>query len=117
MQNIIKKIEKKQMKYDKINFRSGDFLSVKVWVVEGMKRRLQMFEGLVIAMKNRGLNSSFTLRKISNGEGIERVFQLHSPVIFSIEIKRYGMTRRAKLYYLRGRIGKKARIKERFFSN
>ncbi|CEN32274.1 50S ribosomal protein L19 [Candidatus Westeberhardia cardiocondylae] len=114
MVDIIKYIEQEQMKYCAPLFRSGDLLSVKIWVFEGSKKRLQLFEGIVISIRKRGLNSSFTLRKISNGEGVERVFQLYSPVIESIVIKKYGIARRAKLYYLRRRVGKKARIKERF---
>jgi len=86
---------------------------VQVKVKEGTRERLQAFEGVVIAMKNRGLNSSFTVRKISHGEGVERVFQTHSPLIGSIEVKRRGDVRRAKLYYMRGRSGKSARIKEK----
>ena len=82
-------------------------------VKEGTRERLQAFEGVVIAMKNRGLNSSFTVRKISHGEGVERVFQTHSPLIGAIEVKRRGDVRRAKLYYMRGRSGKAARIKEK----
>ena len=86
---------------------------VQVKVKEGTRERLQAFEGVVIAMKNRGLNSSFTVRKISHGEGVERVFQTHSPLIGAIEVKRRGDVRRAKLYYMRGRSGKSARIKEK----
>lgn len=86
---------------------------MKVWVVEGSKRRLQAFEGVVIAIRNRGLHSAFTLRKVSNGVGVERVFQTHSPVVDSISVKRKGAVRKAKLYYLRERSGKSARIKER----
>ncbi|WMY95683.1 MAG: 50S ribosomal protein L19 [Arsenophonus sp.] len=113
MNNIIQEFEKEQIKNCIPSFRPGDSIEVKVWVVEGSKRRLQAFEGLVIAMRNRGFQSAFTVRKISNGEGIERVFQTYSPIIDSIIIKRYGIVRRAKLYYLRGRSGKTARIKER----
>lgn len=113
MSNIIKKIEQEQMKPDITKFRPGDSIEVKVWVVEGIKKRLQAFEGVVIALRNRGLNSAFTVRKISNGEGIERVFQTHSPIIESINVKRCGDVRKAKLYYLRVRTGRAARIKER----
>ncbi|UDG79253.1 50S ribosomal protein L19 [Candidatus Ecksteinia adelgidicola] len=113
MNNIIKEIEKEQMKKTFPIFRSGDLIEVKVWVVEGNKKRLQAFEGLVIAIRNRGLNSAFTVRKISNNEGVERVFQTYSPIIHSLTIKRYGCVRKAKLYYLRNRTGKAARIKER----
>ncbi len=113
MSNIIKQIEQEQLKQDIPSFRPGDTLEVKVWVVEGDKRRLQAFEGVVIAIRNRGLHSAFTLRKISNGVGVERVFQTHSPIIDSISVKRKGAVRKAKLYYLRERSGKAARIKER----
>lgn len=113
MSNIIKQIEQEQLKSNVPSFRPGDTLEVKVWVVEGSKRRLQAFEGVVIAIRNRGLHSAFTLRKISNGVGVERVFQTHSPVIDSIVVKRKGDVRKAKLYYLRERSGKSARIKER----
>ncbi|EGY29220.1 MULTISPECIES: 50S ribosomal protein L19 [Candidatus Regiella] len=113
MSNIIKQLEQEQMKPDVTKFRPGDSIEVKVWVVEGAKKRLQAFEGVVIAVRNRGLHSAFTVRKISNGEGIERVFQTHSPIIDSITVKRRGDVRKAKLYYLRERTGKAARIKER----
>ncbi|MFC6276295.1 50S ribosomal protein L19 [Psittacicella hinzii] len=113
MSNIIKKLEEAQLKTDVPSFRTGDTLEVKVWVVEGNKRRLQAFEGVVIAKRNRGLHSAFTLRKISNGEGVERVFQTHSPIIDSIVVKRKGAVRKAKLYYLRNLSGKATRIKER----
>ena len=91
-------------------FRAGDTV---VNVVEGSRKRVQAFEGVVIARRNRGLNSSFIVRKISSGEGVERTFQLYSPMIAGIEVKRFGDVRRAKLYYLRERSGKAARIKER----
>ncbi|MFL4196416.1 50S ribosomal protein L19 [Escherichia coli] len=110
MSNIIKQLEQEQMKQDVPSFRPGDTVEVKVWVVEGSKKRLQAFEGVVIAIRNRGLHSAF---KISNGEGVERVFQTHSPVVDSISVKRRGAVRKAKLYYLRERTGKAARIKER----
>ncbi len=113
MSDIIKQIEEEQMKKDVPAFRPGDTLEVKVWVIEGTKKRLQAFEGLVIAIRKRGLNSAFTVRKISNGEGVERVFQTHSPIIDSITVKRRGAVRKAKLYYLRELTGKAARIKER----
>lgn len=113
MNNIIKQLEQEQIKKNIPSFRPGDTIEVMVWVVEGSKKRLQAFEGIVIAVRNRSLHSAFTVRKISNGEGVERVFQTHSPVIDSITIKRYGAVRRAKLYYLRERSGKAARIKER----
>ena len=113
MSNIIKQIEQEQLKSNLPSFRPGDTLEVKVWVVEGSKKRLLAFEGVVIAIRNRGLHSAFTLRKISNGVGVERVFQTHSPVIDSIVVKRKGDVRKAKLYYLRERSGKSARIRER----
>ena len=113
MSNIIKQIEQEHLKSNLPSFRPGDTLEVKVWVVEGSKKRLQAFEGVVIAIRNRGLHSAFTLRKISNGVGVERVFQTHSPVIDSIVVKRKGDVRKAKLYYLRERSGKSARIRER----
>ena len=113
MSNIIKQLEQEQLKQNIPSFRPGDSVEVKVWVVEGAKKRLQAFEGVVIAIRNRGLHSAFTVRKISNGEGVERVFQTHSPVIDSITVKRRGAVRKAKLYYLRERTGKSARIKER----
>ncbi len=94
-------------------FGSGDTVRVQVRVVEGNRERLQAFEGVCIARSNQGLNSSFTLRKISYGEGVERVFQLYSPLIQDIELMRRGDVRRAKLYYLRGRTGKAARIAEK----
>ena len=113
MPNIIQDLEKKQLRSDIPEFSPGDTLVVQVKVKEGTRERLQAFEGVVIAMKNRGLNSSFTVRKISHGEGVERVFQTHSPLIGSIEVKRRGDVRQAKLYYMRGRSGKAARIKEK----
>ena len=113
MSNIIKQLEQEQLKQNVPSFRPGDTLEVKVCVVEGSKRRLQAFEGVVIAIRNRGLQSAFTLRKISNGVGDERVFQTHSPVVDSITVKRNCAVRKAKLYYLRERSGKSARIKER----
>ena len=94
-------------------FAPGDTVVVQVKVKEGARERLQAFEGVVIAKRNRGLNSSFTVRKISHGEGVERVFQTYSPVVDSVAVKRRGDVRRAKLYYLRGRTGKAARIKEK----
>jgi large subunit ribosomal protein L19 len=94
-------------------FSPGDTVVVSVNVVEGTRKRLQAYEGVVIAKRNRGLNSSFIVRKISSGEGVERTFQLHSPLIAAIEVKRRGDVRRAKLYYLRARSGKSARIKEK----
>jgi large subunit ribosomal protein L19 len=94
-------------------FAPGDTVIVNVNVVEGTRKRVQAYEGVVIARRNRGLNSGFTVRKVSSGEGVERTFQLYSPLIASIEVKRRGDVRRAKLYYLRDRSGKSARIKEK----
>ncbi|UDG80932.1 50S ribosomal protein L19 [Candidatus Hartigia pinicola] len=113
MSNFIKQLEQDQLRQDLPSFRPGDTVEIKVWVVEGSKKRLQAFEGVIIAIRNRGLHSAFTVRKISNGEGVERVFQIHSPVLDSIVVKRLGAVRRAKLYYLRALSGKAARIKER----
>ncbi|URJ30722.1 50S ribosomal protein L19 [Candidatus Blochmannia vicinus (nom. nud.)] len=111
MYELIKNFETKQIKKNVPRLHSGDTIEVKTWVIENNKKRLQTFEGIVIAIKNRGLHSSFTVRKISSGEGVERVFQTHSPVIEEIKIKRFGIVRRAKLYYLRNLSGKSARIK------
>ena len=110
--NIIDEINKEQIK-EIPAFSPGDDIVVQVRVKEGERERLQAFEGVVIAIKNRGINSSFTVRKISHGEGVERVFQTHSPLIASIELKRRGKVRRSKLYYLRELSGKAARIKEK----
>ena len=95
------------------DFAPGDTIVVQVKVKEGTRERLQAYEGVVIAKRNRGLNSAFTVRKISSGEGVERTFQTHSPLVASVEVKRRGDVRRAKLYYLRERSGKSARIKEK----
>jgi large subunit ribosomal protein L19 len=112
MNKMIQAVEEAQLK--KVpTFEPGDTVVVQVKVKDGERERLQAFEGLVIAMKNRGLNSSFTVRKISHGEGVERTFQTHSPVIGGIEVKRKGDVRRAKLYYLRDLAGKAARIREK----
>lgn len=113
MSNIIKQLEAEQMNREVPVFAQGDTVVVQVKVKEGNRERLQAFEGLVIAKRNRGLNSSFTVRKISHGEGVERVFQTYSPLVDSIQVKRKGKVRRAKLYYLRERTGKAARIKEK----
>lgn len=112
-QNIIKQLEDEQLKKDVPAFAPGDTVVVQVKVKEGDKTRLQAYEGVVIAKRNRGLHSAFTVRKISNGEGVERVFQTHSPMVDSITVKRRGAVRRAKLYYLRDRSGKSARIREK----
>ncbi|MGD2119534.1 MAG: 50S ribosomal protein L19 [Chromatiales bacterium] len=113
MSNIIQELENEQMNKDIPDFGPGDTLVVQVKVKEGNRERLQAFEGICLAKKNRGLNSSFTVRKISHGEGVERVFQTYSPLVDAIEVKRRGDVRRAKLYYLRGLTGKAARIKEK----
>jgi large subunit ribosomal protein L19 len=113
MSKIIEAIEQEQMNKEFPEFSPGDTVVVQVKVKEGARERLQAFEGIVIAKRNRGLNSSFTVRKISHGEGVERVFQTYSPTVDSIQVKRRGDVRRAKLYYLRGRTGKAARIKEK----
>jgi len=110
---IIDQLEAEQLKTDLPEFSPGDTVVVDVKVKEGERERLQAFEGVVIAKRERGLNSAFTVRKISNGEGVERVFQTHSPMVAAIKVKRRGKVRRAKLYYLRGRTGKAARIKEK----
>ncbi|HHJ21024.1 MAG TPA: 50S ribosomal protein L19 [Gammaproteobacteria bacterium] len=111
--NIIDQLESEQLKSDIPKFAPGDTVVVDVKVKEGDRERLQAFEGVVIAIRERGLNSAFTVRKISHGEGVERVFQTHSPLVANITVKRCGKVRRAKLYYLRGRTGKAARIKEK----
>ncbi len=113
MSNIIKELEKEQLKKDVPAFGPGDTVEVQVKVKEGERERLQSFEGVVIAKRNRGINSAFTVRKISHGEGVERVFQTHSPIVQDIKVKRRGAVRRAKLYYLRDLSGKAARIKEK----
>ena len=113
MVNIIDQLEAEQCNREIPEFHPGDTVVVQVKVVEGQRERLQAFEGTVIAKKNRGLNSSFTVRKISYGEGVERVFQTYSPSIAKISVKRRGDVRRAKLYYMRNRRGKAARIKEK----
>lgn len=113
MSNIIKQLEAEQMTREVPEFGPGDTVVVQVKVKEGNRERTQAYEGVVIAKKNRGLNSSFTVRKMSHGEGVERVFQTYSPAIDAIEVKRRGDVNRAKLYYLRGRTGKSARIKEK----
>ena len=113
MSKIIDAINNEQMEKDVPEFAPGDTVIVQVKVREGDRERLQAFEGVVIGKRNRGLNSSFTVRKISHGEGVERVFQTHSPMVDSVTVKRRGDVRRAKLYYLRGRTGKAARIKEK----
>ena len=114
--NIIETLEREEIaRLGKTvpDFAPGDTVVVHVNVVEGERKRVQAYEGVVIAKRNRGLNSSFTVRKISSGEGVERTFQAYSPLLASIEIKRKGAVRSAKLYYLRGRSGKSARIREK----
>lgn len=113
---VIEAIENEYVKKDLSSFSIGDTVCVQVLVKEGDRERLQSFEGVVIARRNRGMNSAFTVRKISHGEGVERVFQLHSPVVRSIKVVRSGDVRKAKLYYLRNLSGKAARIKEKIIS-
>lgn len=113
MSKIIEALEAEQMNREIPEFCPGDTVVVQVKVREGSRERLQAFEGVVIAKRNRGLNSSFTVRKLSHGEGVERTFQTHSQLINDIKVTRRGDVRRAKLYYLRGRTGKAARIKEK----
>ena len=113
MSQIISEIEAEQLRDAVPEFSVGDTVVVRVKVREGSRERLQSFEGVVIARRNRGLNSSFTVRKISHGEGVERVFQTHSPQIEDLRVKRRGAVRRAKLYYLRGRSGNAAKIREK----
>ena len=113
MSNIIQQLEAEQMTKEIPTFGAGDTVVVQVKVKEGNRERLQAFEGVVIAKRNRGLNSAFTVRKISSGVGVERTFQTYSPLIDSIEVKRRGDVRKAKIYYLRERSGKSARIKEK----
>ena len=113
MTNIIEQLESEQMTRKIPSFGPGDTVIVQVKVKEGQRERLQAFEGIVIAVKNRGLNSSFTVRKISYGEGVERVFQTYSPNVSEVQVKRHGNVRRAKLYFMRDLRGKAARIKEK----
>ena len=113
MSNIIAQLDAENMKADIPSFSPGDTVVVQVRVREGARERLQAYEGVGIAKRNRGINSAFTVRKISHGEGVERVFQTHSPLIAEIKVKRRGRVRQAKLYFLRGRTGKAARIREK----
>ncbi len=113
MSNIIDQLNAEQLRSDIPEFSAGDTVVVNVRITEGDREREQAFEGMVIAKRNRGLHSAFTVRKMSSGVGVERVFQTHSPSIGSIKVKRRGDVRRAKLYYLRERTGKGARIKEK----
>ncbi len=117
MSKIIEQLDAEQMTREVPDFAPGDTVVVQVKVKEGQRERLQAFEGVVIAKKNRGLNSAFTVRKISHGEGVERVFQTYSHAIADIEVKRRGDVRRAKLYYMRERTGNAARIKEKIKSS
>jgi large subunit ribosomal protein L19 len=111
--NIVEMIEKEQMRSDIPDFQSGDTVRVNVRIIEGQKQRIQAFEGVVIRKKRGDCRSSFTVRKVSYGIGVERTFPLHSPVIDSIEVVTRGRVRRSRLYYLRGLRGKKARIREK----
>jgi large subunit ribosomal protein L19 len=113
MSRVIDELEQGLLKKDVPDFAPGDTVVVQVRVIEGERERLQAYEGIVIAKRNRGVNSSFTVRKVSHGEGVERVFPTHSPAVAEIQVKRRGDVRRAKLYYLRDRSGKSARIKEK----
>lgn len=112
MTNIIDSVEQSMLRTDIPKFSPGDTVNVLVKVKEGARERSQGFEGVVIAIKNRGLNSAFTVRKVSHGEGVERVFQTHSPMIEKIELKRHGKVRQSKLFYLRDLSGRAARITE-----
>jgi large subunit ribosomal protein L19 len=116
MSKIVQDIEAAAMTRKLPEFAPGDTVVVQVKVKEGERERVQAYEGVVIAIKNRGLNSSFTVRKVSHGEGVERVFQTYSPAIAEVQVKRRGNVRRAKLYYLRERSGKSARIEEKIGS-
>jgi large subunit ribosomal protein L19 len=113
MSNLIAQLDAENMKTDVPAFSPGDTVIVQVRIREGERERLQAYEGVVIAKRNRGINSAFTVRKLSHGEGVERIFQTHSPLIAEIKVKRRGRVRQAKLYYLRGRTGKAARIREK----
>ncbi|MFT5893416.1 MAG: large subunit ribosomal protein L19 [bacterium] len=113
MSKIIDEINAEQMGKELPSFAAGDTVVVQVRVKEGERERLQAFEGICIAKRNRGLHSAFTVRKLSHGEGVERVFQTYSPLVAGVEVKRRGDVRRAKLYYLRGLTGRAARIKEK----
>ncbi|MFI4846870.1 MAG: 50S ribosomal protein L19 [Candidatus Makana argininalis] len=113
MSNLINKIENQYINKNIPLFRTGDCIEVKIYIFEGDKKRIQNFEGIVIAIKNRGINSSFTVRKISNGEGIERVFEKFSNIIKKISIKKRGIVKKSKIYYIRHRTAKASRIKTR----
>lgn len=111
--DIIKAIEQENMKEEVASFHIGDTVDVHVKIKEGNRERIQIFTGTVIKRQNAGINETFTVRKISNGVGVERTFPIHSPKIAKIEVKRFGKVRRAKLYYLRDRVGKAAKVKEK----
>lgn len=111
--DIIKAVEMEQMKNEVPDFKPGDTVRVNVKVIEGSRERIQSFEGIVIRRNGGGINETFTVRRISYGIGVERIFPVHSPMVHSIEIKRKGRVRRARLYYLRDRVGKKAKVKEK----
>ena len=111
--DLIKKVENEQMKENALSFNVGDTVKVHFKIVEGETERIQIYEGIVIAMKNSGIRSTFTVRKISYGVGVERIFPLHSPRVEKVEVVRRGRVRRAKLYYLRGKVGKAAKVKEK----
>lgn len=113
MNEIIRAIQQEQLRNDIPGFRPGDTVRVHVKVIEGQRERIQVFEGVVIKRRGSGISETFTVRKISNGIGVERTFPLHSPKVDHIDVVRYGKVRRAKLYYLRDRVGKAARIKEK----
>jgi large subunit ribosomal protein L19 len=110
--DLLRAVENSQMRTDIPSFRPGDTVRVHVKIKEGDKYRIQVFEGVIIAQKNNGISSTFTVRKVSSGYGIERIFPLHSPIIEKLEVMKSGKVRRARLYYLRGRRGKAARLKE-----
>jgi large subunit ribosomal protein L19 len=110
--NLIRTIESNQIKNDRDNFKVGDTVKVHYRIIEGKNERIQVFEGLCIAMKKDGVKKTFTVRKISYGIGVERIFPLHSPRIQKIDVTRYGKVRRAKLYYIREKVGKAAKVKE-----
>lgn len=111
--DIIKAVEADYLKNDAVKLEIGDYVKVQFKVIEGNRERIQVFEGTVIAMRGEGLKETFTVRKIAYGVGVERVFPVHSPKVAGIEVVRHGKVRRAKLYYLRNRVGKAARVKEK----
>ena len=112
MANLVDKIAEKHIRKDIPEFRVGDTVRVDVWVKEGKKERIQAFEGVVIARKGAGISETFTVRRVAYGVGVERVFPLHSPNVKDVQVVRYGKVRRSKLYYLRDRVGKAAKVKE-----